>query len=113
MGQKVIRTNHGLGVSLMAEAEIGVIGLGVMGANLALNIANNGYRVAVYNRTASRTEEFAAFPPASCRGQDHAPAPRFEDFVATIRPPRPVIIMIQAGDPGRPADRGAQAAACG
>ena len=44
----------------MAEAEIGVIGLGVMGANLALNIADNGYHVAVYNRTAARTDEFAA-----------------------------------------------------
>jgi len=81
----------------MAEAEIGVIGLGVMGANLALNIADNGYRVAVYNRTASRTEEFAA--SAGELSGRITPCATLEDFVATIRPPRPVIIMIQAGDP--------------
>ncbi len=42
----------------MQQADIGLIGLGVMGANLALNIAENGYRVAVFNRTVAKTHEF-------------------------------------------------------
>ena len=42
----------------MAQAEIGLIGLGVMGSNLALNIAEKGNRIAVFNRTAARTKEF-------------------------------------------------------
>lgn len=81
----------------MAEAEIGVIGLGVMGANLALNIADNGYHVAVYNRTTARTEEFAA---SAGELSDRVTAcATLEDFVAAIRPPRPVIIMVKAGEP--------------
>jgi len=81
----------------MAEAEIGVIGLGVMGANLALNIADNGYHVAVYNRTTSRTEAFAA---GAGELSDRVTAcATLEEFVAAIRPPRPVIIMVKAGEP--------------
>lgn len=81
----------------MAEAEIGVIGLAVMGANLALNIADNGYHVAVYNRTASRTDAFVA-SAGELSGRVTACA-TLEDFVAAIRPPRPVIIMVKAGEP--------------
>ena len=44
----------------MGNAEIGLIGLGTMGSNLALNIAENGHRIAVYNRTTARTRDFAA-----------------------------------------------------
>ncbi|SOE08822.1 6-phosphogluconate dehydrogenase (decarboxylating) [Hoeflea halophila] len=81
----------------MAEAEIGVIGLAVMGANLALNIADNGYHVAVYNRTASRTDAFAA--SAGALSDRVTACATLEDFVAAIRPPRPVIIMVKAGEP--------------
>ena len=42
------------------ECEIGVVGLGVMGRNLALNLADHGFAVAVYNRTAEKTREFMA-----------------------------------------------------
>ena len=45
---------------MASRAEIGLIGLGVMGQNLALNIADHGYPIAVYNRTAARTEAFVA-----------------------------------------------------
>lgn len=81
----------------MAElAEIGLIGLGVMGSNLALNIAEKGSRIAVFNRTPSRTAEFVAEAGAL------APAiigcDTIEAFVAAIRPPRPIIIMIKAGE---------------
>ena len=81
----------------MASAEIGVIGLGVMGANLALNIADHGFDVAVYNRTEERPSEFAA--SAGELSSKVIPTRSLEEFVAAIRPPRPVIIMIKAGDP--------------
>jgi 6-phosphogluconate dehydrogenase, decarboxylating len=81
----------------MPPAEIGVIGLAVMGANLALNIAEKGYRVAVFNRTTARTRDFAA--SAGALADRIVPCETLEDFVAAIRPPRPVIIMVKAGAP--------------
>ena len=48
----------------MTQAHIGLIGLGVMGENLALNIADNGYKVAVYNRTPTKVMRFSR-PPGS------------------------------------------------
>ncbi|WP_420409988.1 NADP-dependent phosphogluconate dehydrogenase [Hoeflea sp.] len=80
----------------MAQADIGVIGLGVMGANLALNIADNGYTVAVYNRTASRTEAFVA--AADMLSERVVGCATLKEFVASLKPPRSVIIMVQAGD---------------
>ncbi len=80
----------------MQQAEIGLIGLGVMGSNLALNIAEKGNRIAVFNRTTARTDEFLgeAGPLAGQIVACHT----IEEFVAAIRPPRPIIIMIKAGD---------------
>ncbi len=78
------------------QAEIGLIGLGVMGANLTLNIAEKGFPIAVYNRTWETTEKFIANagPLASriiaCRSM--------ADLAEAIHPPRPVIIMVKAGD---------------
>ncbi len=46
----------------MTRAKIGLVGLGVMGQNLALNIANRGYTVGVYNRTGSKTQAFLNGP---------------------------------------------------
>lgn len=81
----------------MEQAEIGLIGLGVMGANLALNIAEKGNRIAVFNRTPEVTR---AFYEAAGALQDRIiPCETLEEFVAAIRPPRPIIIMIKAGDP--------------
>lgn len=81
----------------MSNAEIGVIGLAVMGANLALNIAENGYKVAVFNRTYARTEEF--MESAGDLKDQLVPCKTLEEFVNAIRPPRPVIIMVKAGGP--------------
>jgi 6-phosphogluconate dehydrogenase len=79
----------------MAQAEIGLIGLGVMGGNLALNIAEKGFRIAVFNRTVARTREFHT------RSGDLAnriqPCETVQALAAAIRPPRPVILLIQAG----------------
>ncbi|MBO3760517.1 NADP-dependent phosphogluconate dehydrogenase [Ciceribacter sp. L1K22] len=81
----------------MQQAEIGLIGLGVMGANLSLNIAEKGNRIAVFNRTFARTQEFMA--EAGDLADRIVPCETIEQFVASIRPPRPIIIMIKAGEP--------------
>src|SRR5690606_24945789 len=80
---------------MASQAEIGLIGLGVMGQNLALNIADHGFAVAVYNRTRARTEAFAASEEA--RGRPIVPCLALEDLVGALRPPRAIILMVQAG----------------
>jgi len=80
----------------MNDADIGLIGLGVMGANLALNIADQGYRVAVYNRTAEKTDNFMA--QAGGLAERFIACRTLEDLVAAIKPPRPIIMMVQAGE---------------
>jgi 6-phosphogluconate dehydrogenase len=80
----------------MSEAEIGLIGLGVMGSNLALNIAENAATIAVANRTAAKTEQFHA--DAGALRDRIVPCQSLEDLIAAIRPPRPVIIMTKAGE---------------
>ena len=81
----------------MAKAEIGLIGLGVMGSNLALNIAEKGHPIAVFNRTAARTGLF--FEEAGSLREQIVPCTTLSELVAAIRPPRPIIIMVQAGKP--------------
>lgn len=80
----------------MAQARIGLIGLGVMGANLALNIAEKGFAVAVHNRTASRIAEFVA--GAGDLADRLVPAETPEALVAALPRPRAIIIMVKAGD---------------
>lgn len=78
-----------------ASSEIGLIGLAVMGQNLALNIADHGYPITVYNRTASKMEAFvSAHPdtPGVLRGEAD-----IKDFVASLKRPRKIIIMVKAG----------------
>ncbi|MBJ7392091.1 MAG: hypothetical protein JHC85_11015, partial [Chthoniobacterales bacterium] len=76
-------------------SDIGLIGLAVMGQNLALNIADHGFRISVYNRTTAKTEEFVKNHPGTPGGL-HA-ALTLEDFVASIQSPRKIIILVQAG----------------
>ncbi|KAA0697588.1 NADP-dependent phosphogluconate dehydrogenase [Neorhizobium sp. P12A] len=80
----------------MEKAEIGLIGLGVMGSNLALNIAEKGNKIAVFNRTPDKTDEF--YENAGDLKKQVIPCKTIEEFVEAIRPPRPIIIMIKAGD---------------
>jgi 6-phosphogluconate dehydrogenase len=68
-----------------------------MGANLALNIAEKGNKIAVFNRTPEVTKKFYA-EAGDLQGQI-IPCETLEAFIAAIRPPRPIIIMIKAGDP--------------
>ncbi|VEG26170.1 NADP-dependent phosphogluconate dehydrogenase [Actinomyces howellii] len=77
-----------------ASADIGVYGLGVMGANLARNLARHGHSVAVFNRTLARTERLISRHGSE---GDFVPSARLEDFVASLRRPRVAIIMVQAG----------------
>ncbi len=68
----------------MAKPQIGVIGMGVMGRNLALNIESRGYTVAVYNRSFDKTEEVVRENP----GRKLVSAQSLEVFVAALETPR-------------------------
>ncbi|MCD8349464.1 MAG: NADP-dependent phosphogluconate dehydrogenase [Planctomycetaceae bacterium] len=78
------------------QANIGLIGLAVMGRNLALNLADHGYRVAVYNRTVEKTKEFVASPEAD--GKDLVACRSLEELLGSIGKPAPIIMMIKAGE---------------
>ncbi|WP_136660743.1 NADP-dependent phosphogluconate dehydrogenase [Nitratireductor sp. XY-223] len=73
----------------------GLVGLGTMGSNLALNIAEKGYDIAVYNRTVERTRAFHA--EAGELASRLVPCETLEAFVAAIAPPRNIILMVPAG----------------
>jgi 6-phosphogluconate dehydrogenase len=74
--------------------EIGLIGLAVMGENLALNIENRGFPISVYNRTFSKTE---AFLNGRARGKNFFGAKTLQEFVASIKRPRKIIMLVKAG----------------
>ena len=75
---------------------MGVVGLATMGMNLARNLASHGVRVAVYNRTRQRTEEFM---DAYGKEGDFRPAYSFEELARILKPPRAVLVMVKAGAP--------------
>jgi len=78
------------------KADVGLIGLAVMGQNLALNMARNGYRVQVYNRTARITESFMD-GPAEKAGISASYS--LEDFCRRLTSPRRIVLMVKAGSP--------------
>jgi 6-phosphogluconate dehydrogenase len=78
------------------KADIGVVGLAVMGQNLALNMESRGNAVAVFNRTAERTKELVE---GAGKGKRLVPADTLPQFVASLLRPRKVMIMVQAGKP--------------
>ncbi len=83
--------------SLMPEAlsDIGLVGLAVMGQNLALNIADHGFRISVYNRTTATTEKFVAENPSTPGGLQGERT--LTDFVKSLKCPRKIIILVKAG----------------
>ena len=81
----------------MSNAKIGLIGLGVMGANLALNIAEKGFPVAVHNRTTSVIDDFIG--EAGDLAGNLVAANSLEALAAALTPPRAIIIMVKAGGP--------------
>ena len=81
----------------MTQAQIGLVGLGTMGAALALNIAEKGFPIAVWNRTGSVTESFHA--GAGELSLRIVPTQTLTDLVAAIARPRAIILMVPAGQP--------------
>jgi 6-phosphogluconate dehydrogenase len=78
------------------QCDIGLIGLGVMGENLVLNMESKGFSVAVFNRTTEVTEKFAA---GRAQGKNIQPTRTMEEFVAALKKPRIAMIMVKAGGP--------------
>ena len=76
-------------------ADVGLIGLAVMGQNLALNMADHGYRVAVYNRTTETMQQFVAEHPDTPGGLAGCAA--LPELVAALKPPRKIILLVKAG----------------
>jgi 6-phosphogluconate dehydrogenase len=78
-----------------SQSDIGLIGLAVMGQNLALNIADHGFQISVYNRTTEKTDKFVAENPHTPGGV--AGTKTLEEFVKSLAKPRKMIILVQAG----------------
>ncbi|MBG9767629.1 MULTISPECIES: NADP-dependent phosphogluconate dehydrogenase [Bacillus] len=77
----------------MSKQQIGVIGLAVMGKNLALNIESRGFSVSVYNRSSSKTEEFLQ----EAKGKNVVGTYSIEEFVQSLETPRKILLMVKAG----------------
>jgi 6-phosphogluconate dehydrogenase len=82
----------------MAEprADLGLIGLAVMGRNLVLNMSDHGFTVAVCNRTAGKVDDFLA---GEARGRSIFGAHGLEEFISLLRRPRRVMLLVKAGPP--------------
>ncbi len=77
----------------MSKQQIGVVGLAVMGKNLALNIESKGFSVAVYNRSPEKTKELLE----EAKGKKFVGTYGVEEFVASLETPRKILIMVKAG----------------
>lgn len=93
IGLRLLNMKGVLNLMENEKPQIGVIGMAVMGKNLALNIESRGYTVAIYNRTAAKTETVV---------KEHAdkklvPSYSIEDFVASLEKPRRIMLMVKAG----------------
>jgi 6-phosphogluconate dehydrogenase len=80
----------------MAKADIGLIGLAVMGQNLVLNMNDHGFKVAVFNRTTSVVDEFLA---GGAKGTKIVGAHTLEELVGALASPRRVMLLVKAGQP--------------
>jgi len=80
----------------MKKADIGIIGMEVMGRNLALNFERNGYTVCVFNRTAEKTK---AFVETQGKGKNIIPTYEISDFIANLEIPRKIMLMVKEGQP--------------
>ncbi|MGI6460407.1 MAG: decarboxylating NADP(+)-dependent phosphogluconate dehydrogenase [Candidatus Hydrogenedentales bacterium] len=80
----------------MAQQDIGLIGLAVMGENLVLNMANKGFSVAVYNRTLDRVDNFIQ---GRAKGKSIVGCRSIEELVQNLQKPRRVMLLVKAGDP--------------
>ncbi len=80
----------------MNKADIGLIGLAVMGENLVLNMESRGFTVAVYNRTVDKVDNFIA---GRGKGKNLVGARSIQEFVQSLKTPRRVMLMVKAGKP--------------
>ncbi len=80
----------------MGDANIGLIGLAVMGENLVLNMEDHGFKVAVYNRTVSKVDNFLS---GGAKERNIVGAHSIEDFISLLEKPRKVMLMVKAGQP--------------
>jgi 6-phosphogluconate dehydrogenase len=78
-----------------ASCDIGLIGLAVMGQNLVLNMNDHGYKVAVFNRTVSKVDDFIA---DEAKGTQVVGAHSIEELAALLKRPRRIMLMVKAGD---------------
>ncbi|MGD8778448.1 MAG: decarboxylating NADP(+)-dependent phosphogluconate dehydrogenase [Ignavibacteria bacterium] len=81
---------------MMSKADIGLVGLAVMGENLVLNMESHGYTVAVYNRTVEKVDNFVN---GRGKGKNIIGTHSVEEFVSQLKRPRKVMIMVKAGAP--------------
>lgn len=77
----------------MSKQQIGVVGMAVMGRNLALNIESRGYTVSVFNRSREKTEEVIAENPC----KQLVPYYTVQEFVESLETPRRILLMVKAG----------------
>ncbi|MCB1113978.1 MAG: decarboxylating NADP(+)-dependent phosphogluconate dehydrogenase [Chlamydiia bacterium] len=80
----------------MEQADIGLIGMAVMGQNLALNMNDNGFKVVVYNRTTSKVDDFMEGP---AKGTEIIGTHSVEEFIKSLKRPRKIMLMVKAGKP--------------
>lgn len=80
----------------MENADIGLIGLAVMGQNLVLNMNDHGFKVAVFNRTTSKVDDFMS---GSAQGTQVVGTHSLQELVGCLQKPRRVMLMVQAGNP--------------
>src|SRR5918995_4913906 len=78
-----------------STADVGLIGLAVMGQNLALNMADHGFKVAVFNRTTRVMKDFVAANPDTPGGL--VGCEKLADFLAALKKPRKIIVLVKAG----------------
>lgn len=78
----------------MEQADIGLIGLAVMGQNLALNMNDHGFKVAVFNRTTSKVDDFLEGP---AKGSNIMGAHSLQELLAQLKRPRRLMFMVKAG----------------
>ena len=76
------------------KADIGLIGLAVMGENLVMNMESKGFTVAVYNRTTSKVQNFVE---GRAKGKNIIGTYSLEELVANLKKPRRVMMMVKAG----------------
>ena len=78
------------------KADIGLIGLAVMGENLVLNMESKGFSVAVYNRTVSKVDDFIE---GRAKGKNIVGTHSIEELIGALKKPRKIMMMVKAGKP--------------